>query len=114
MLVSTYRRTGWMCMCGPAGKPLWAHGTAKACESWWEGVGERLRALWPTLIAVEATGGFETIVAAAVGGAGLPLVVVNPAQIRHFAQALGKRAKTDPIDAAVIALFAEAVKPELR
>jgi transposase len=75
---------------------------------------ERLRALSPTLIAVEATGGFETIVAAAVGGAGLPLVVVNPAQIRHFAQALGKRAKTDPIDAAVIALFAEAVKPELR
>jgi len=75
---------------------------------------ERFRALSPTLIAVEATGGFETIVAAAVGGAGLPLVVVNPAQIRHFAQALGKRAKTDPIDAAVIALFAEAVKPELR
>ena len=75
---------------------------------------ERLRALSPTLIAVEATGGFETIVAATIGGAGLPLVVVNPAQIRHFAQALGKRAKTDPIDAAVIALFAEAVKPELR
>src|SRR5262249_23178970 len=46
---------------------------------------ERLRALSPTLIAVEATGGFETIVAATVGGAGLPLVVVNPAQIRHFA-----------------------------
>ena len=74
----------------------------------------RLRARSVTLIAVEATGGFETIVAAAVGGAGLPLVVVNPAQVRHFAQALGKRAKTDPIDAAVIALFAEAVKPPLR
>ena len=75
---------------------------------------ERLRALSPQLIAVEATGGFETIVAAAVAGAGLPLVVVNPAQIRHFAHALGKRAKTDPIDAAVIAHFVEAVKPELR
>jgi transposase len=75
---------------------------------------ERLRVLSPTLIALEATGGFEVIVAAAIGGAGLPLVVINPAQIRHFAQALGKRAKTDPIDAAVIALFAEAVKPELR
>lgn len=75
---------------------------------------ERLRALSPTLIAVEATGGFETIVAAAVGGAGLPLVVLNPAQVRHFAQAVGKRAKTDPIDAAVIARFAEAVKPALR
>ena len=75
---------------------------------------ERLWALSPRLIAVEATGGFETIVAAAAAGAGLPLVVVNPAQVRHFAQAIGKRAKTDPIDAAVIALFVEAVKPELR
>jgi transposase len=72
---------------------------------------ERLRALAPTLIAVEATGGFETIVAAAVAGASLPLAVVNPAQVRHFARAIGKRAKTDPIDAAVIAHFAEAVKP---
>jgi transposase len=75
---------------------------------------ERLRAVTPTLIAVEATGGFETIVAAALAGAHLPLAVVNPAQVRHFAQALGKRAKTDPIDAAVIAVFAEAVKPEPR
>jgi transposase len=75
---------------------------------------ERLRAINPTLVAVEATGGFETIVAAALGGAGLPLVVVNPAQVRHFAQAVGKRAKTDPIDAEMIARFAEAVKPELR
>ena len=75
---------------------------------------ERLRALAPTLIAVEATGGFETIVAAAVAGATLSLAVVNPAQVRHFARAIGKRAKTDPIDAAVIAHFAEAVKPEPR
>jgi len=74
----------------------------------------RLGALAPTLIAVEATGGFETIVAAALGGAGLPLAVVNPAQVRHFAQAIGKRAKTDPVDAAVIAHFAESVKPERR
>jgi transposase len=75
---------------------------------------DRLRSLSPALIAVEATGGFETIVAAAVAGAGLPLAVVNPAQVRHFAQAVGKRAKTDPIDAGVIAHFAEAVKPEPR
>jgi transposase len=75
---------------------------------------QRLRALSPQLIAVEATGGFERVVAAAIGGAGLPLVVVNPAQVRHFAQAIGKRAKTDPIDAAVIAHFVEATKPELR
>lgn len=75
---------------------------------------EQLGSLRPRLIAVEATGGFETIVAAAIAGAHLPLAVVNPAQVRHFAQAVGKRAKTDPIDAAVIARFAEAVKPEPR
>jgi transposase len=74
----------------------------------------RLRELSPYLVALEATGGFETIVAAAVAGAGLPLVVVNPAQVRAFAKALGQRAKTDPIDAAVIAHFAEATKPEPR
>lgn len=72
---------------------------------------ERLRRVAPSLIAVEATGGFETIVAAAVAAAGLPLAVVNPAQVRHFAQAVGKRAKTDPLDAEMIARFAEAVRP---
>jgi transposase len=75
---------------------------------------ERLRSLAPALVAVEATGGFETVVAAALAGANLPVVVVNPAQVRHYAQALGKRAKTDPIDAAVIACFAEATKPAVR
>lgn len=82
-----------------------------------EGLGalvERLGALPCGIVAVEATGGFETVVAAALAGAGLPVVVVNPAQIRHFAQALGKRAKTDPIDAAVIAHFVEATKPAVR
>jgi transposase len=79
-----------------------------------EALVERLRALAPTLVAVEATGGFEMIVAAAVAGAKLPLAVVNPAQIRHFAQALGQRAKSDPIDASVIARFAEGVKPPAR
>ena len=68
----------------------------------------RLRELSPDLIALEATGGYETVVAAALAGAGLPVAIVNPAQIRAFARALGKRAKTDPIDAAVIAHFAEA------
>jgi transposase len=65
-------------------------------------------------VAVEATGGFETVVAASLGAAGLPVIVVNPAQVRAFARALGKRAKTDPIDAAVIARFVEATKPEIR
>jgi len=75
---------------------------------------ERVQALGPERIAVEATGGFETVVAAALAGASLPVVVVNPAQVRHFAQALGRRAKTDPIDAQMIARFVEATKPEVR
>ena len=75
---------------------------------------ERLQALSPHIVALEATGGFETVVTAALAAAGLPVVVVNPAQIRAFAKALGQRAKTDPINAAVIAHFAEATKPEPR
>jgi transposase len=74
----------------------------------------RLKKLAPRVVAVEATGGFETMVAAGLAGAGVPVVVVNPAQVRAFAQALGKRAKTDPIDAAVIAHFVEATKAEPR
>jgi transposase len=74
----------------------------------------RLAAVGPKIIAIEATGGFETIVAAGLAGAGLPLVVVNPAQVRHYAQAVGQRAKTDPIDAALIARFAKETKPALR
>jgi len=73
-----------------------------------------LKTLSPVLVAIEATGGFETVVAAGLASACLPVVVVNPAQVRAFAMALGKRAKTDPIDAAVIAHFAEATKPQLR
>ena len=65
-------------------------------------------------IAVEATGGYERVVAAELAAAGLPVVVVNPAQVRAFAQALGERAKTDPIDARVIARFAAAARPEVR
>jgi transposase len=75
---------------------------------------QRLLELSPQLVALEATGGFETVVAASLAAAGLPVVVVNPAQIRAFARAVGKRAKTDPIDAAVIAHFAEAVRPQPR
>ena len=75
---------------------------------------KRLGMLSPRLVALEATGGFETVVAAALAAAGLPIVIVNPAQVRAFATALGKRAKTDPIDAAVIAHFAEATGLEPR
>ena len=75
---------------------------------------ERLKALAPELVVLEATGGFEQVVAATLAGASLPVVVVNPRQIRDFARALGRLAKTDKVDAAVIALFAERVRPQLR
>lgn len=74
----------------------------------------RLLPLSPEAVAVEATGGFESIVAASLAAAGLPVVVVNPAQIRHFAKAIGQRAKTDPIDAAMIAGFVAATNPPVR
>ncbi len=75
---------------------------------------DRLKALSPVVVVLEATGGFETIVAATLSGAGLPMAVINPRQIRSFARAVGQLAKTDALDAAVIAQFAEAIKPEPR
>lgn len=75
---------------------------------------ERLRAARPALIVLEATGGFEITVAATLAGAGLPLAVVNPRQIRAFARAVGRLAKTDALDAAIIARFAERVRPQPR
>lgn len=74
----------------------------------------RLRALRPTLIVLEATGGYEVAVAAALAHAGLPVAVVNPRQIRDFARATGQLAKTDALDAQVIARFAETVQPAAR
>ena len=73
-----------------------------------------LRRFAPALIVLEATGGFEITVAAALASAGLPLAVVNPRQIRDFARAMGRLAKTDALDAEVIALFAERIRPEPR
>ena len=72
----------------------------------------RLRAGPPALVVLEATGGFEATVAAALAGAGLPLAVVNPRQIRDFARATGRLAKTDRLDAEAIAIFAERVRPD--
>ena len=74
----------------------------------------RLRKMDVALIVLEATGGFETMVAGALCAAGLPLAVVNPRQIRAFARAVGRLAKTDTLDAAVNAHFAEAVRPDPR
>jgi transposase len=75
---------------------------------------DRLSGLAAVTVAMEATGGFETVAAGCLAASGLPVVVVNPAQVRAFAKALGQRAKSDPIDAAVIARFAEAARPEIR
>lgn len=65
-------------------------------------------------IGVEASGRYERLAVAELATAGLPVVVLNPAQVRHYAQAIGLRSKTDPIDARLIALFMAAVRPEPR
>jgi transposase len=72
----------------------------------------RLGAMQPKLVVMEATGGFETVVAAALSAAQLRLAVVNPRRIRAYAQALGRLAKTDKLDAQTIALYGEAAKIE--
>jgi transposase len=74
----------------------------------------RLQDLAPTLVVLEATGGLELPVTAAVAAAGLPVAVVNPRQVRDFARATGRLAKTDRLDAQVLARFAEAVQPTPR
>jgi transposase len=91
-------------------------------EAWWvtnddrsiADLVARLGALRPTLVVLEATGGIELPVVGALAAAGLPVVVVNPRQVREFARATGRLAKTDAIDAQVLARFAEAVRPALR
>jgi len=75
---------------------------------------ERLRTLAPELIVLEATGGYELLCVAALAAAALPVVVVNPRQVRDFAKATGQLAKTDRIDADLLALFAERVRPAVR
>lgn len=89
----------------------WTTGTAPAAI---EDVVRRLEALAPQVIVVEATGGYELALVAACAAAQLPVAVVNPRQVRAFAQALGRTAKTDAIDADVLALFGARVQPEPR
>ena len=74
----------------------------------------RLQPLGVTLIALEATGGYEVVVAATLAAAALPVAVVNPRQIRDFARATGRLAKTDRLDAQTIAVFAATVRPAAR
>jgi transposase len=75
---------------------------------------ERLRGVRPALVVLEATGGLQIPAVAALAAAGLRTVVVNPRQVRQFAGATGRLAKTDAIDAQVLAQFGEAVRPEVR
>lgn len=74
----------------------------------------RLAGLAPTLIVLEATGGLEMPALTALAARGLPVVAVNPRQVRDFGKALGRLAKTDRIDAEILALFAERVQPPVR
>src|SRR5258708_26027489 len=79
------------------------------------GIQELLRQMKPAdFVIVEATGGLETPVAGALAAAGIPVAIVNPRQVRDFARATGKLAKTDRLDAEVLARFGEAVRPEAR
>lgn len=75
---------------------------------------DRLGALGPVLVVCEATGGFEQPLVAALAAARVPIVVANPRQVRDFARSTGQLAKTDRIDAGILALFAERVRPEPR
>jgi transposase len=92
-------------------------GTIWSCrneEAEFAALAKQLRKRVPKLIVLEATGGLEIPAVAALASAGLPVVVVNPRQVRDFAKATGQLAKTDHIDARVLARFGEAVRPAIR
>jgi transposase len=94
-----------------AGRPSGVTGAVPNADDGIDALVEQLQARAPTLIVLEATGGYEAAVVAALATAGLPVVVANPRQVRDFARATGQLAKTDAIDAQVLALFAERVRP---
>lgn len=79
-----------------------------------EALVQELKEAAPTLLVLEATGGQETQIVGALATARMPLAVVNPRQVRDFAKAMGELAKTDAIDARILALFAERIRPEVR
>jgi transposase len=100
LMVATYpARDTWSSEPSPSGLDALVH---------------RLVAVAPSVIVVEATGGYERPVVAAAAAAGLPIVVVNPRQVRAYAHAIGRTAKTDPLDAAVLAEFGARLQPAIR
>jgi transposase len=94
----------------PTGKTFTAANDEKGIKS----VTKLVRKISPKLIVVESTGGYERRIAIALRAEQLPLAVVNPRRVRDFARSLGKLAKTDAIDAFVLALYAEKIRPEVR
>ena len=94
----------------PSGETWTSETTPRALDAWCPDCA-RTR---PTVVVVEATGGYEAPLVAQCAAAGLPIAVVNPRQVRAFAQALGRTAKTDAIDAALLALFGARVQPTPR
>jgi transposase len=97
-----------------AARPDGARWTVPNEDAGIRALAQRLSAARPTLIVLEATGGYELAVVAALAAVGLPVVVVNPRQVRDFARATGQLAKTDQLDAGVLALFADQVRPAVR
>lgn len=97
-----------------ASRPSGERWTVPNEESGIRALVDRLVLAQPELIVLEATGGYELVVVAALVSAGLPVVVANPRQVRDFAKATGQLAKTDRLDADILALFAERVHPPVR
>ena len=95
-------------------RPAGTTSTAPHDDAGMASVVEQLRQMQPTLVVMEATGGLEVVLSGALAAAGVRVVVVNPRQVRDFAKATGRLAKTDALDAQVLAQFAEAVRPAVR
>lgn len=94
----------------PGGQQWTADNSQPGCEA----LAAQVKELGALLIVLEATGGWEALVAGTLAAAGLPVVVVNPRQVRDFAKATGHLAKTDSLDARLLARFGQAVRPEPR
>ncbi|MBV9547282.1 MAG: IS110 family transposase [Chloroflexi bacterium] len=94
--------------------PSGAHWQVANRQTQLDGLVEQLVALAPERIVLEATGGYEAVVVAALAARELPVVVANPRQVRDFARATGQLAKTDRIDAQILARFGEAIRPDVR
>ena len=95
-------------------RPSHDHWSVPNDESSIEQLVVRLTAMAPMRVVLEATGGYELLVAAKLWSAGLPVAIVNPRQVRDYARSTGHTAKTDALDAKLLALFAERVQPPLR